>query len=196
MTTRSLSRRLRALATAAVAAGACAIAVAACGGSSGSGASSAGASHHQSFLNFSKCMRSHGVPDFPDPQAGGGIEITPADGITPGSPAMRSAQGSCGHLLPGGGPGNVKPSAHAEQQLLAVAKCMRGHGFQNFPDPTTSPPAQPAGGAPGVVLGMGGVFLNLGAAGVDPSSPAFQRAASACNFPGAQTPGAATNGGG
>ena len=28
---------------------------------------SAGASHYQSFLDFSKCMRSHGVPNFPDP---------------------------------------------------------------------------------------------------------------------------------
>ena len=90
----------------------------------------------------------------------------------------------------------MKPSAHAEQQLLAVAKCMRAHGFQNFPDPTTSPPAQPGSGASGMVLGMGGVYLNLGAAGVDPSSPAFQRAATACNFPGAQTAGAATTGGG
>src|SRR6201999_1001596 len=147
----------------------CTIVIAACGGSSGSGGASAGASHYHSFLSFSRCMRSHGVPHFPDPQAQGGIEITPGDGINPGSPAMQSAQQSCKHLLPGGGPGNQKASEQAKQRLLAIAKCMRAHGIQTFPDPTTSQPSQAGGGGPGEVLGMGGVFLNLTGRGLDPS---------------------------
>jgi hypothetical protein len=187
MTTRRKPRHPATLAVATIVACGCAIAVTACGGSSGSGGSDSRASIHQSFLNFAKCMRANGVPNFPDPQPnGGGIEITPGDGITPGSPAMKAGQQKCSHLLPGGGPGGQKPSEKAKQQLLAIAKCMRAHGLQNFPDPTTSPPSQPGSGGGGPVLGMGGVFLNLGAAGLDPTSPAFQRAAVACHFPGAQ----------
>ena len=200
MTTRRRPRHPATLAVATIVACGCAIAVTACGGSSGSGGSDSRASIHQSFLDFSKCMRANGVPNFPDPQPnGGGIEITPGDGITPGSPAMKAGQRKCSHLLPGGGPGGQKPSENVEKHLLAVAKCMRAHGLQNFPDPTTSSPSPGSGSGP--VLGMGGVFLNLGAAGLDPSSPAFQRAAAACHFPGAQQiarggPSAGKGGGG
>jgi hypothetical protein len=62
-------------------------------------------------LAFSKCMRSHGVPGFPDPTfgSGGGISIRITghagaggnNGLDPSSPIFQKAQRSCGSLLPG-----------------------------------------------------------------------------------------------
>ena len=62
---------------------------------SGAGAPSA--------LAFSECMRSNGVPNFPDPKPGGGFEF-PVGGGNIGSPAFRSAQAKCMKLMPGGAP--------------------------------------------------------------------------------------------
>jgi hypothetical protein len=184
MTMTAINTRVRRSAATTVIACICAVTLVACGGSSKHGSASA-SNNYQSFLSFSKCMRANGVPNFPDPSAGGGISITPSDGVNPGAPAMKAAMKTCSHLLPGGGPGNQKPSEQTKLHLLALAKCMRAHGQQNFPDPTTTPPATPGQGQPGEVLGVGGLFLNLSAAGLNPSSPAFQQAAEACHFPGA-----------
>jgi hypothetical protein len=54
-------------------------------------------------LAFSRCMRNHGVPRFPDPQfgAGGKIHITigRGSGIDPSAPAFQAAQQACGAIL-------------------------------------------------------------------------------------------------
>jgi hypothetical protein len=62
-------------------------------------------------LRFAACMRSHGVPDFPDPQIqtgpGGGVGVRiggPGSGIDPSSPAFQAAQKACGALFGGAGP--------------------------------------------------------------------------------------------
>ena len=188
------SRLLRLAVT--VAACACTLAVAACGGSGGSSGTTGNskAAAYQSFLSFSKCMRAHGVKNFPDPSTqGGGIKIADGrKGVDPSAPAFQSAQRACQHLLPAGGPSNHKPTEQEKRQGLALAQCMRAHGLTNFPDPTTTPPSRPSlssghpgGPGGGAVLGINGLFFNLGAAGVDPSSPAFKQAAVACHFPGA-----------
>ena len=59
-------------------------------------------------LAMSKCMRSHGVPNFPDPQfqagPGGGIGVRiNGAGINPSSPAFQTAQKDCGKIF-GGAP--------------------------------------------------------------------------------------------
>jgi len=157
---------------------ACALAISACGSSSKpkKTASSSG-----DFLAFSQCMRSHGVPNFPDPGSGGGISINSSSGINPFSPAFKAAQSQCQKLLPGGGPPKGPPSKQAVQAMLAVSKCMRAHGVSGFPDPTTTPPTNV--GAAGVALaeGRNGVFLVVPST-IDVASPAFQSAASACHF--------------
>lgn len=156
----------------------CTLTVTACSssGKSGDAASNANARG----LKFADCMRSHGISNFPDPNPGGGISITPGSGINPRSPAFQSAQSACFKLLPGGGPANVRPSESAKLTMLKTAQCMRAHGLRNFPDPTTTPPTP--GNGSGLVLGRGGVFLSL-PPGVSPQSPAFRQAAAACNFP-------------
>jgi len=55
-------------------------------------------------LKFSQCMRSHGVPNFPDPQFHGGgisIKIDANSGINPRSPQFQAAQKACQADLPG-----------------------------------------------------------------------------------------------
>ncbi len=54
-------------------------------------------------LKFSKCMRSHGVPSFPDPQESGQNIQIGGPGVDPSSPQFQAAQNDCRSLLPGGG---------------------------------------------------------------------------------------------
>jgi hypothetical protein len=91
-------------------------------------------------LAYSKCMRSHGVPDFPDPAVNGnsvGISVHGSSGsdLNPGSPAYKAASRDCKSLAPPGlnGPQQLTP----QQQAAAVkfAGCMRAHGYPSFPDP-------------------------------------------------------------
>ncbi len=92
---------------------------------------------------YAACMRSHGVPNFPEPQIshkGSGVSVRMAvpAGIG-GNPGFKSADRSCRKLLPGGGPGNQPVVSPAEQaQYLKAAACIRAHGLPNFPDPTFS----------------------------------------------------------
>jgi hypothetical protein len=56
-------------------------------------------------LKYSKCVRSHGVPGFPDPQENGqSIQIGGGPGTDPSSPQFQRAQTACRSLLPGGPP--------------------------------------------------------------------------------------------
>ena len=60
-------------------------------------------------LDFSKCMRDHGI-DFPDPQfEGGGVRIQMDEGMDPSSQAFMDAQEACGDMLPGR-PGTISGS--------------------------------------------------------------------------------------
>jgi hypothetical protein len=143
----------------------------ACGssGNTGTAAPSGGVS---SGIRFADCMRAHGVTNFPDPGASREIPVTR-------SPAFQSAQKACQHLL-AGGLGSGSPSAQARAQLLQISECMRRHGISPFPDPLRgSPPSSLTGYS--LILGMRGYFLAIPSS-IDPGSPAFKQAASACNF--------------
>lgn len=161
----------------------CALALGACGSSSNPGSGST-AGHGNSGIRFAGCMRAHGVPGFPDPSPGGGINITPGSGVDPASPAFRSAQSICSRFMPG--PlGHGKPSESRKLALLALARCMRRNGVPTFPDPTATPP-RPGRGA-GIAFGAPGSFIAVPEALIQ--SPAFQQAAVACGFPGARGTG-------
>jgi hypothetical protein len=116
---------------------------------------------------FASCMRQHGVTNFPDPQ----VTTRPGQGsvriamLAPRSPQSKAAQHACGHLLPG--PQNTSPAQqHARtQDLLAFARCLRGHGVANFPDPNS----------------QGQLTLQtINAAGVDLHAPGVLTAARSC----------------
>lgn len=132
---------------------------------------------------YAACMRAHGVPDFPDPSAGGGFEF-PAGSFDPSSPAVEAAQAKCRKLLPGGGPPAAGTSTHPTTQwlahMVAVARCMRRHGIAGFPDPTTTMPS--LSGFVGVISNIQGAVFAFPAS-LDTRSPQFTRAAAACGFP-------------
>jgi hypothetical protein len=128
-------------------------ALAACGGSSPPGATSGstttiasssagGGANTTGLLAYTACMRSHGVPNFPDPSSGGGI---PKQAVVNALRAVSNAQAdaaqnACKDLLPAGQSLSGKPvQAITEQQqqyYLKAAACMRTHGITNFPEPT------------------------------------------------------------
>ena len=60
------------------------------------------AKERQAMLKFAQCMRSHGVPKFPDPQfpAGGGSLMTIGKDVNPNSPQFKAAQQACQKLVP------------------------------------------------------------------------------------------------
>ena len=115
----------------------CAVVVAACGSSAKPkpksvvdiGTSAQG-------VKYSDCMRSHGVPDFPDLNANGSVSLPSS--INPQSPAFQSAEGACASLRPQGAP--PPPITLAQQKSFdANARCIRAHGIPAFPDPGFGP---------------------------------------------------------
>jgi hypothetical protein len=108
----------------------------ACGGGSSPAAASGGGGGGgsppvQAQLAYARCMRAHGVPDFPDPDSnGGGFQGVPA-----GSSQMTAADHVCHHLLNAGAHLSPAQWQHSLGQLVKYARCMRAHGVPNFPDP-------------------------------------------------------------
>jgi hypothetical protein len=155
-----------------------------CGSSSPATGGQAGASAKRAAgLAFAGCMRSHGVPNFPDlpsgpggrlqiaasQRSGSGTSMT-VNGVPVSAPAFKSAQKVCQKYLPRPRPLTAEQLANIRRAAVAMAVCMRSHGVRNFPDPTvrTGP--------------FGGIGLQLGPRGgsVDPGSPVFQAARKAC----------------
>lgn len=118
--------------------------VAACGSSSPGpksarvgGASGTGSGESKQYVDavkFSRCMRAHGVSQFPDPSNPVGWSSAAIDALNASSPAFNSATKTCDSLLPNEG---QPTSADFEQTVVSgvkVAKCMRAHGI-DMPDP-------------------------------------------------------------
>lgn len=157
---------------------ACAGLISACGSSSQS-TTTAASQHYSQGLRFAGCMRSHGVPNFPDPSAGGGIQIPAGSGINPFSPAFKAAQQACQSLMPGGPSRNQHPTAKQIAMTRQVSECMRQHGVTDFPDPTFKAPSSPVGYS--ILEDRGGVILAVPST-INPQSPVFLNAAKACHF--------------
>jgi hypothetical protein len=148
----------------------------------GEGASAAAsASPEAAALAFARCMRAHGVPNFPDPEPGGGF-LFHAD---PSSPAFEAAQAKCTRFLPAGPGSGPPPTSQALAKMLKVARCMRRHGVPEFPDPRTKAPVDPRaalGDGGGVISDIEGVILVFPAT-IDEQSALFTRTAAQCQFP-------------
>ena len=100
----------------------------ACGGGSSPAAGGAG-SPVQAALAYARCMRAHGVPDFPDPDSHGQFNVKGHSA----SSQETAANQVCHHLLNVGG--QVDQRQQALGPLLKYARCIRAHGLPNFPDP-------------------------------------------------------------
>ena len=89
---------------------------------------------------YAGCMRAHGEPSFPDPNAQGDFSFSGGphgNGVSPNSSQFISANKSCEHLEPNGG---VQTAADQREALaigLKVSACMHKHGVPNFPDPNS-----------------------------------------------------------
>jgi hypothetical protein len=189
--TRQRRRRHGLRAATIVAAAVLATLAAACSGSPSSGGSGAspsaeGSTSSPSAVAFSACMRSHGVPNFPDPDpgqpAGDAPKVDPRQlGVS--NSQFQTAERACQELLPYNDEvlsadslrqceltGDC-PRALVQQaltQLRNFAQCMHSHGVPNWPDPTTDSQGRP------------GFAISISKDGFDPHSPQIRTKAGEC----------------
>jgi hypothetical protein len=162
---------------------AAATAIAACGSGSPSSSASGGQtnpSHAQAqrdTLNFARCMRSHRVSSFPDD-----LNFENVPGINPSSPVFKAAQAACQHLLPVKSPPPAAPSAQTHAKLLALANCLRTHGFPSIPDPKPNPPPTHSLQY-NTLYGEGDYWIGIPNS-IDAHGTAFVRTARACGATG------------
>jgi hypothetical protein len=89
---------------------------------------------------FAKCMRAHGIANFPDPaSSGGGLSFNMAGDAGMNGAQFQAAQAACRKYLPAGIMAPGASAGPSKAVLLKYAKCMRAHGVSNFPDPTKFP---------------------------------------------------------
>jgi hypothetical protein len=118
------------------------------------------------YLAYAQCMRSHGIPDFPDPTTSpaGGVAIQvnggPGSDLNHNNPTFKAASQTCRSLLPGGGQAPPPQSAQKIAAEVTWARCMRSHGLPRFPDPNSQ--------------------AAFDSSKFDENSPAFQTASNAC----------------
>jgi hypothetical protein len=86
----------------------------------------------QKMLAYSRCMRSHGVPNFPDPDGSGRLPKESVQQLKVSDSRLQTAQKTCLHLWPYQSPTRAKPRR-------------TGSGTQN--QPTRAKPRKPGSGA-------------------------------------------------
>jgi hypothetical protein len=119
--------------------------------SAGTSISADGSTDSPSAVAYSQCLRSRGVPNYPDPGSGGALPKGSAQSFGVSDSQFQAAENDCQHLLPTGGSFEQQsqqcfsagdcPQALVQQILTAqrkFAQCMRSHGVLNWPDPTIS----------------------------------------------------------
>jgi hypothetical protein len=161
---------IRPRARAAIALASVAILAAGCGSSGTTPSTPTTPSQIAQAAKYTKCLRQHGLADFPDPKAiteNGTPTVTiafPAGSTN--APQFNAATGACNHLYPRQQGGARQIAARdVPAHMLAFARCVRNHGVADFPDPPT----------PGAGTHQGPPF-----AGVDWRSPTVQAAAKIC----------------
>jgi hypothetical protein len=141
-----------------------ALLAAACGGSGsstgsrGSPNAPGGSTSSASAVAYPACMRSHGVPNYPDPDSSGQLPKPDAHHLGVSSSQLQATQQACQHLLPNNGDAiNVRsvqqcmladdcPKSLVQRVLneeRSFARCMRSHGVPNWPDPITDSQGRP-----------------------------------------------------
>jgi hypothetical protein len=141
--------------------------LAGCGSSHGASSPNppAAATRPHSVVAFSRCVRSHGLPNFPDLSTQTRKPTPQQLGVS--ESRFQTAVGACDHLLPNGGESQqtVQQNRARLGDELSFARCMRGHGVTRFPDPTADA---------GLTVEM------VQAQGIDVRSPAVLRVVQAC----------------
>jgi hypothetical protein len=167
--------------------GALAMLLAGCGGGSspasavpslsqGTSATHAAGTSAAKLQAAAQCIRQHGIPGYQDPV------LTPSGAVYSDSRSIQDASAStlaavtaaCRTLIARAGlnPGNEPPAPpQLVQAGVRTAECQRAHGLPGVHDPTANTPYTPGHG-----FGMSGSEIPAGGK----LSPAFQRAAHAC----------------
>jgi len=113
-------------------------------------------------LKYSACVRANGVPNFPDPDVNGGLDVDLGKlGVS--KDKLDAADKKCKQYMPNGGqPQKLDP----EKLALArqYSQCMRENGVPKFPDPDAN----------------GGIALDGRKLGVDPIGATMKAAEKAC----------------
>lgn len=129
------------------------LAMAGCSSGGSPPSSAGGSTSSPSAVAYSACVRSHGVPDFPDPGSSGQVPKADPQQLGVSTSQLQAAEQACAHLIPATG-------STAEQQtetqcsmanncsqavvqqwmsgLRTLAQCLRSHGEPNWPDPVIS----------------------------------------------------------
>ena len=100
---------------------------------SSSGTGGVSAAYVSDKLGFARCLRAHGMPNYPDPNASG--QEPPNSKQLIKSPQGQAAVGACSSW------GNRIHNDVAGQnqavmgEYVRFARCMRAHGLPGFPDP-------------------------------------------------------------
>ncbi|MDX6361949.1 MAG: hypothetical protein QOC85_952 [Streptomyces sp.] len=137
----------------------------------GSKPSTSPTSPFEKALDYAQCMRSNGVPSFPDPQQdSGGVRISPGD-VDPNSAEYQKAAEACRDKMPQGqgGTGGAGGGQLDSAKVAAWAKCLRENGLTKLPDPE---------------INGSNMTIDPKAAGITPEE--FQKAQQACQdkYPG------------
>jgi hypothetical protein len=160
-----------------IATAAVALLAAACSGSpspagAGGPPNVGGSATSQRALAYSACMRSHGVPNYPDASSSNelpnGLPKVDPQQLGVSSSQYQAARQACAHLLPSGGQMTQAESQRDMRAMLGFARCMRSHGVPAWPDPTYDSAA-----------GWG--FNLVHVHGFDPNSPQIDHKMSECS---------------
>lgn len=117
-------------------------------------------------IAYAECMRSNGVPSWPDPDSRGAFDKTKLTlqqlGVTDAE--LQAGETACRDLLPNGGSGPTQSQLQQSRaQALEFAQCMRSNGVSTFPDPDQT-----------------GRIPDPGSRGLNQGAPQFQAANDAC----------------
>ena len=116
----------------------------------------------QKGVKFSECMRSNGVPTFPDPNASGTFtidEVANGTSLDTSSPTFTQALGACKSLEPAGFEGGTR-STQQQAAALQFAQCIRVNGVSDFPDPAAGQPLVDTNRIPSASTSSGMSILN------------------------------------
>jgi hypothetical protein len=109
------------------------------GGGASASASNAGSTpattKREKAEKFAECVRVHGVPHFPDPDATGNFNFA----VDVSAATFTAAVNACKSLQP---PGTLSGHRSVTQQSAALrfAACVRANGVPDFPDPVNGQP--------------------------------------------------------
>ena len=148
----------------------------------GASSTAAGQTGSTDAVAYSSCMRSHGVPSFPDPTGSGQVPKADPQQLRVSTSQLQAAQQACRPLFPNTGSTDEQRQetqcAMAGECSQAVAQpwmsglrklahCLRTHGEPNWPDP--------------ILTSQGIPHFDYGRAGIDHHAPPVLAHVDACN---------------